>query len=84
MQLSSVIMARFFPLFKTYELNPNGQVFMPDVIAGLVRECKFVKFPQKPEDFVGDNGISFEIGKFKGQNIDKILIFDGGILLGNL
>ncbi|HLM83428.1 MAG TPA: hypothetical protein VK302_22720 [Terriglobales bacterium] len=81
MQLSSVVMARFFALFETIELNPGGRVFMPEVIEKLVKECRFLKYPQKPEDFVEANGITFETGTFRGQNIDKIMVFPGGLLL---
>jgi|SRR5579863_9140528 len=81
MQLSSVVMARIFALFQTIELNPNGHVFMPDVAERLAKECRFVKYPQKPEEFVEEKGITFETGTFKGQNIDKIIIFPGGIVV---
>jgi hypothetical protein len=63
------------------ELNPDGRVFMPEVVERLAKECRFIKYPQKPEDFSGDKGIIFEAGTFKGQNIDKIIIFPGGIVL---
>jgi hypothetical protein len=74
-------MARFFALFETIELNPGGRLFMPDLTEKLAKECRFVKYPQKPEEFLVDNGITFETGTFKGQNIDKLIIFPGGIVL---
>jgi len=84
MLLSSVVMARFFALFETHELNPGGRVFMPDVVEKLVKQCRFVKYPQKAEDYGGEKGTIFETGTFNGQSIEKIMIFAGGIVLDTL
>jgi hypothetical protein len=81
MELQSVLLARAFLLFPTTSLDPDGHLYFPDLVEALVKKYRFVKYPQKPEEFVAQNGITFEMGEANGTVIDKISIFPGGVAL---
>ncbi len=51
MQISAVITARFFAFIETYDLNPRGRGYFPEIVAALVERYGFTKFPQKAEEF---------------------------------
>ena len=63
------------------DLNPQGHVYYPDLVAALVEKFNFQVFPTKPEDFNEQTGITFQSGKFEGGTIEQVQIFTHGILL---
>jgi hypothetical protein len=76
-RLSAVILARTLAFVEVFDLSPQGKVFFPDLVKGLVDRYKFQKFPTKWEDFdIAKAGIIFESGKIGGKVIQKFTIFD--------
>src|ERR1022692_4187801 len=57
MELSSVLLARVLGQVETHDLNPRGETFGPDLIAGIAERFRFQKFPQKVEETDEQKGI---------------------------
>lgn len=81
MEISSVLLARFYGLFEIVELNRTGTVYYPEVTAGLVERYGFTKYPTKPEDFDENKGIEFTGGRSGKRVIEKLVILSSGIYL---
>ncbi len=81
MKLASIHVSKVSALVEITDLVPTGKVFAPDLMTAIAERCEFRKFPQ---DF-GKNketaGAVFEIGKWNDQPIDKLTIFNDGIVL---
>lgn len=81
MRLAAVILARVIGFSDTFDLNPKGNVFYPDVVKALVERYCFQKFPQEFKDFDGQSGIEFLSGKAGDNVIERLVIFNDGILV---
>jgi len=81
MQLSAIIMARFFAFIETSDLNPKGRAYFPTLISALVERYGFIKFPQKPEDFDESKGVTLESGRDGEVTIHRVVIHDHAIYL---
>lgn len=81
MQLSAVTLARLFAFIEPVDLNPRGRVHYPDLANALVDRYKFLKFPQKAEDFDETKGIMFGGGKFGEIGTVNLQIFSYGIVV---
>ena len=81
MRLSAVLLARYYGLIQTEELNPDGTVYDPEVVAGLVERYGFMKFPKAIEDFDESKGIEFAGGRIGKHVIEKLMIFNSGIYI---
>lgn len=81
MQLAAVILARTLGFIESFDLNPHGQAFYPDIVRGLVEKFGFHKFPQKPEEFDETKGVEFIGGKWGNVVVEKFTIFSTGLLL---
>jgi hypothetical protein len=81
MKLSAVLLARALGFIETFDLNPKGQVFYPDVVREIVRRYQFQKFPQEFKDFDEQKGIEFLSGKAGNEVIEKLVIYNSGILI---
>lgn len=81
MELLSISKARSIAQFPTDELNPHGRALIPDVVAALIERYGFIKFPQKPEEFDEDKGVSFELGRWNDLSIDQLLVFTDGLIV---
>lgn len=81
MQLSAVTLARLFAFIEPVDLNPRGRVHYPDLASALVERYKFLKFPQKAEDFDEAKGIMFGGGKFGEIGTINIQVFSYGIVV---
>jgi hypothetical protein len=79
MQLSAVILARAMLLVESFDLNPTGKAFYPDIVQGLVEKCGFMKFPTKIEDFDENKGVEFIGGRWDGVTIEAMKIFTGAL-----
>jgi hypothetical protein len=66
---------------ETFDLNPQGTVFFPDLVAKLVEKCRFQKYPQTIEDFDEQKGVEFLAGVWDRVNVEKLTIYNNGILL---
>ena len=81
MKLSAVTLARVLAFVETYDLNPQGTVFFPDLVAKIVEKFRFQKFPQTVAEFDEQKGVEFLEGTWAGVNVDKMTIYNNGILL---
>lgn len=79
MQISAVILARFFAFIETADINPGGKGYFPDLVKALVERYEFAKFPQKLEDFDETKGVVFQGGRTKNFTIAQIQIFNHAI-----
>ena len=81
MQLSAVILARFIALVETFDLDPRGKVFFPQIVEALVERCQFQKFPKEYGELDQQKGIDFLGGRWSGVNVDRLTIYLNGILI---
>ena len=81
MQLAAVILARSLCFIESFDLNPKGQAYYPDIVRGLVEKFGFYKFPQKPDEFDETKGVEFLGGKWGDVVVEKFTIFSNGLLL---
>ena len=51
MKLSAVILARVLAYVESFDLNPRGKVYYPDIVRALAERYNFQKFPQALEEF---------------------------------
>ena len=76
MQLAAVILARTLGYIETFDLNPRGKVFFPEIVPQIVDRYKFQKFPQTLEQFDESKGIEFHEGKSGDTVIQKFVIWN--------
>lgn len=81
MEPSAVILARCIAFVETYDLSPEGRVFLPDVVSELASRYQFQKFPKEYSEFDENKGIEFLEGKRDRDVIWKLAIYNTGILL---
>src|ERR1700720_3567497 len=81
MNISAIILARYFAFIETADLNPRGRAYFPELAHALSERYQFAKFPQKLEDFDESKGVVFEEGRTKDFTIAKIQIFDHAIYI---
>jgi len=81
MQLASVLLARYFGLVQTGELNLNGDLYYPELVKALVDRYGFVKYPTEFGTIDESKGVEFIGGRFGKRIIDKLVILDTGIYL---
>jgi hypothetical protein len=75
LKISAIALARTLAYIETFDLDPKGRVYFPDLVSGVAERYRFAKFPTKPEDFNEANGIVFEDGKSGNKVIQKFTIF---------
>ena len=81
MRVSAILLARAVALVESYDLNPFGRVFYPDLIKALVERYRFSKFPTEFKDVDEQKGVEFFAGKWGEDVIDRLAIFSTGIVL---
>ncbi len=81
MILNAILLSRVMAFVETFDLSPRGAVFFPDLIAGMVKNFRFHKFPQNPEDMGEAKGVVFEEGTWGGTTIFKLTILNNGLLI---
>jgi len=81
MQLSAVLLARVLLFVESFDLNPRGKAYYPDIVQGIVGKCGFYKFPQKLEDFDETKGVEFVGGRWGDVTIETMKIFSNGLML---
>src|ERR1700722_6994154 len=79
MQLSAVLLARVLLFVESFDLNPRGKAYYPDIVQRVVEKCGFLKFPQKVEDFDEDKGVEFLSGRWGDVTIEAMKIYRNGI-----
>jgi hypothetical protein len=81
METVAVLLARALAWVESFDLNPTGAVFGPDLVKAIVDRYKFQKFPQKIEEFDETKGVTFSQGKFGDTVIEQLVIYTYGIVL---
>ncbi len=81
MQLKAVITARLLGFVELATLNPEGKVFFPNIVSGVVDRFSFQKYPTTPEQFDESKGIEFLDGQWNGVNVSKLTIYNNGFLV---
>jgi hypothetical protein len=81
MQLTAVLLARAVAWVESLELNPRGKAYYPAITEALVRRYGFAKFPQKPEDYDENRGVTFVYGRDGDAVIEQVQIYTHGIVL---
>jgi hypothetical protein len=46
LELSAILLARVLGYIETFDLNPRGQIFFPDIIPEIVKRYSFQKIPE--------------------------------------
>jgi hypothetical protein len=81
MDIAAIILARVLAFVEIQDLNPYGRAFYPEIASALVNRFNFQVFPQKPEDFNEQAGITFTDGKIPEGTIDRLQIFSHGVVV---
>jgi len=81
MQLLGVTLARVLAFVELTDLNPKGTVYYPDLVRALVEKLRFVKFPQRIEEFDEQKGVEFVGGTWAGTTVERVILYNNGILL---
>src|SRR6266496_2195276 len=81
MKLAAILLARALAFVETYDLNPRGKVFYPELVQEIVKRYNFQKYPQNLEDFDESKGVVFVEGKMGDIVIEKFTIFDALLAL---
>jgi hypothetical protein len=81
MKLSAVTLARVLAFIETADLSSGANVFYPDLVAGIVEQFRFQKFPVKAEDFDEQKGVEFLGGQWEGVPVLKLVIYWNGFIL---
>ena len=81
MQVSAILLARYLGFVETFDLNPVGKVFFPDLIPALVERYKFQSFPTKFDELDEQKGVEFLEGKWDGVTVDRLTIYRNGIMM---
>ncbi len=80
-RLSAVILARVLGYVETFDLNPKGKVFFPEIIPAIVNRYNFQKFPKTFEELDESKGIEFHEGKAGNRVIQRAVIFNTLLLV---
>jgi hypothetical protein len=81
MKLAAIHASKVTALVEITDLVPTGKVFAPDLMTAIAERCEFRKFPQDFGKKQEPAGAVFEIGKWNDQPINKLTIFNDGVVL---
>jgi hypothetical protein len=81
MQLKAVLTARVLGFVELATLNPQGRIFFPSIVSGIVGRFNFQKYPTAPEQFDESKGIEFHDGQWDGINVSNLTIYNNGFLI---
>lgn len=79
MKLAAIILARYFAFIETFDLNPRGRAYFPELVSALVNRYGFVKFPQKPEEFDETKGVLFQGGRMGNVTVAQVQVYNHAI-----
>jgi hypothetical protein len=66
---------------ETFDLNPVGRVFFPDMIPALVKRYSFQKFPKEYGELDEQKGVEFLEGKWGEITVERFIVYQNGILV---
>ena len=81
MEIKAVITARILGFVELATLNPQGRVFFPNIVSGIVERFSFQKYPTAADQFDESKGIEFHDGQWDGINVSKLVIYSNGFLV---
>lgn len=81
MELSAILMARVSAFLEVETLDPQGRVSPLEAFRSLIDRYSFAKTSQKLEEFDLQKGLEFSFGKLGNVNIDRLTIFNNGIVI---
>lgn len=81
MQVKAILVARLLGFVELATLNPEGRIFFPNIISGIVERFNFQKYPTTPEQFDEVKGIEFHDGQWDGINVQKLVMYNNGFLV---
>jgi hypothetical protein len=81
MEIKAVLIARLLGFVELATLNPEGRIFFPNIISGIVERFGFQKYPTTPEHFDEVKGIEFHDGQWDGVNVQKLVMYNNGFLV---
>ncbi len=83
MELLAVRTARLIAYFNAEELNPSGRAIAHDFFNAFTERYNFLKRPMTADEILDpqNKGITFEVGKMADIGIDKVALFDWGVVI---
>lgn len=81
MKISAVLLARVLAFFDTAELNPRGEVSLPNLVPHIVQRFSFTGSPPNTIDPENPKSILFKGGFFEGQAIEEFALYGDGAKL---
>jgi hypothetical protein len=83
MELLAVRTARLIAFLNAEELNPEGRPIAHDFFNAFTERYNFLKRPMTADEILDsqDKGITFETGKLGDVGIDKVTLFNWGVVV---
>src|SRR5260370_28694563 len=83
METLAVRTARVIAYLNAEELNPSGRPLAHDFMRAFVERYAFVKQPTTADEVLDtqNKGVIFEVGKLGTVGINKLVLFDWGIVV---
>src|SRR5205823_1382613 len=81
MNVSAILFGQAFRLFRTTSIDVPEEYMGANAFRALEKRYGFFRGPRELKEYESKNGITFERGLFRKQNvIDRLVLFENGIL----
>ncbi|MDR3738808.1 MAG: hypothetical protein P4L40_07290 [Terracidiphilus sp.] len=81
MKVTAIKLARAIVFFDTGELRPTGIIALHQIGAEIAKKFGFHKLPAAEDAIDDQKGFVFETGLWNGTVVDKLTIYNDGIIL---
>ncbi|MDR3487189.1 MAG: hypothetical protein P4M05_20065 [Bradyrhizobium sp.] len=81
MKVTAIKLARTIVFFDTSELRPTGIIALHQIGAEISKKFGFQKHPAPGDEIDDEKGFVFEAGAWDGTVVDKLTIYNDGIIL---
>ena len=81
MKFSAIELSRVLAFVELNDLTPYGSISLAKIVPRLVEKLEFSSFPKTIEQFDESKGIVFEDGLWNGIPIQKMTIYNNGIMM---
>lgn len=81
MQLISIGLGRVVQFVDVRTVDPSGKTSTPELFNKIAARYSFVKAPQSFDEMDVEKGVDFSIGKLKEINIDRLSVYQNGVLV---